>query len=85
MSAEVAKLIHGKLESVNSLNVQNHVRLDYFDAFFTSLNCLLCFSMAALFSLQMFIRKLSSSPSSPSPALVSELAGYVLPCSSFQA
>ena len=41
--------------------------------------------MAAIFSAQMFILKVSSSLSSPSPTAVSEVAGKVLPCSSFQA
>ena len=76
MAAEVTELIHGQMETVNSLDVQNNVKLYQFSgAICTSLNCLLCLSMAALFSAQTFILKLSSSLISPSPALVSEVAG----------
>ena len=76
MSTEVAEMIHTKMERVDSLKVRNDVKLYHISsAFCTSLNSLLCFSMAALFSAQMFILKLSSSLNSPSPALASEVVG----------
>ena len=60
-AAEVAEVIQGKVVSVNSLNVKNDVKLyGFYGLFFTSSNSLLCFSMAALFSIQTFILKLSS-------------------------